>query len=115
MHLWLHRIREPAQFLVFRGFGGFHFRGFGHHVREEPHHDLEILPLVAFEHFVKCLLDAVRLTQNQLAHERLRFCGDSVGASFRSGHSLGFNILSRVLSTLLRNLHSLRILFGNPS
>ena len=46
---------------------------------------MEVLPFVAFEHFIKCLLDAVRLTQNQLAHERLRFCGDSVGASFRSG------------------------------
>ena len=88
---------------MFRGFGGFHLRGFWHHIGEEAHHDLEVLPLVAFEHFVKCLLDAVRLTQNQLANKRLRFCGDSVGASFRSRHSLGFNILSRVLSTLLRN------------
>ena len=106
---------NQLKFLVFRSFGEFHLRGLQHHVGEEAHHDLEVLQLVALEHFVRCLLDAVRLTQNQLAHERLRFCGDSVGTFFRSGHSLGFTILSRVFSTLLRNLHSLRVLFGNPS
>ena len=57
---------EPTQLLSFRRFVRGHLRGFGHHVGEEAHHDLEVLALVAFEHFVKCLLDAVRLTCNQI-------------------------------------------------
>lgn len=46
---------------------------------------MEVLPLVAIEHFVKCLLDAVCLTQNQFAHERLRFSVTLLGLPFVLG------------------------------
>jgi len=64
---------------------------------------VEVLFLVALEYFIKRLLDAVGFSEYKVAKERFCFRGDSIGCSFGSRHSSGFNILSMVSQTLLRN------------